>query len=285
VNPIPDPRALLAKHGLYAKKSWGQNFLVDRSVYQAIVTRAVKSADEWIVEIGAGLGTLTLRLADAVPDGRVLAVERDRDLVAVLTAELGERPNVEVCAENAMTYSYAEAARRARRPLVVVGNLPYQIASQLLFGMLEARRHIVRALVMLQKEMADRLLAKPDTSAYGAFGVLLSTYFDIKPVVRARAGAFFPPPRVDSAVVELVPLPGFGPRVPLSNEALYRECVHAAFGQRRKTLRNALRARFPDEVVARALAQTGIDGQRRGETLSLEEFAGLAREVERAGAA
>lgn len=285
MKEIPDPRTLLSKHGLRAKKSWGQNFLVDRSVYAAIVQRAVHGADEWIVEIGAGLGTLTARLADAVPEGRVIAVERDRDMVAVLTAELAQRANVLVRAENAMTFSYADAARMAARPVVVVGNLPYQLASQLLFAMLEARRHIVRAVVMLQKEMADRLLAQPDTSAYGALGVLLSTYFDIRPVVRVRAGSFHPVPRVESAVVELVPMAGFGPRVPIDDEPLYRECVHAAFGQRRKTLRNALRARFPEDVVDRSLAQAGIDGKRRGETLSIGEFARLTREVQHAGAA
>jgi 16S rRNA (adenine1518-N6/adenine1519-N6)-dimethyltransferase len=266
---VTDPRALLGKYGLRAKKSWGQNFLVDERVYRAIVAAAIVTGDEDVVEIGAGLGTLTARLA-AATRGRVVAVERDRDMLAVLETELAAAPNVTIHAENALTLDYAALA--AAGPLVVVGNLPYQIASPLVFGILAARAHICRAIVMLQREMADRLLAAPGTPEYGAFGVMVTMFADVRPVIRARAGAFHPAPKVDSTVVAIVPLAA--PRFPLRDEAAFGRVVHAAFGQRRKTLRNALRAAFPDADAL--LARTGIDGGRRGETLDLAEFAALA---------
>jgi 16S rRNA (adenine1518-N6/adenine1519-N6)-dimethyltransferase len=268
---MTDPRTLLAKYGLRAKKSWGQNFLVEDRVYEAIVRAAVAAPDDWVVEIGAGLGTLTARLADAVPAGRVVAVERERDMVAVLENELGARANVEIRAENALTFDYAAVAGRAGKRVAVAGNLPYQIASPLLFAILAARFHVERAIVMLQKEMADRLLAAPGTESYGALGVMIALHADVTPVVRARAGAFYPAPKVDSAVVALRPLAG--PRFDVDEER-YGRVVHAAFGQRRKTLRNALRAATAD--AGAALARAGIDGGRRGETLTLAEFAALA---------
>jgi 16S rRNA (adenine1518-N6/adenine1519-N6)-dimethyltransferase len=273
MTTVADPRTLLKRHGLAAKKSWGQNFLVDERVYQAIVASAVASPRDWVVEIGAGLGTLTARLADAVPDGKVIAVERDRDMVAVLEKELGARSNVEIHAANALTFDLGAIAARAGAPISVAGNLPYQIASPLLFTILDARAHIRAATVMLQKEMADRLLAEPGTSEYGALGVMLALHLDVRPVIKARAGAFFPAPKVDSTVVALAPRAT--PRA-LVDATRYRQTVHAAFGQRRKTLRNALRSLWPLDAVDAALATAGIDGVRRGETLSIEEFARLA---------
>jgi 16S rRNA (adenine1518-N6/adenine1519-N6)-dimethyltransferase len=271
---IEDPRRVLARHGLRAKKSWGQNFLVDRRVHQAIVAAAALVPDDWVVEIGAGLGTLTAHLAEAVPEGRVIAVERDRDMAAVLRIELAGRPLVEIAEENALHLDYASLAARAARPLVVVGNLPYQIASPLLFRVLEARPHVRRCVLMLQKEMAERILAGPGTKAYGALGVMVRTYAEARSIIRARAGAFHPPPKVDSKVLLLDPLAA--PRVADSIAARYAQVVHAAFEQRRKTLKNALSARWESAVVDQALAHGGIDGRRRGETLTIEEFTRLA---------
>ena len=270
---VDDPRRVLARYGLRAKKSWGQNFLVDGRVHEAIVRAAAATSDDWIVEIGSGLGTLTARLAGSVPRGRVLAVERDRDMVEVLRGEVGDAPSVEILEANALELDYRALAERAGRPLIVVGNLPYQIASPLVFRMLEARAHVRRAVVMLQKEMADRVVARPGTKAYGALGVMVTTYAEARLVARAPAGAFHPPPKVDSAVLLLVPRPV--PPVAPNAEASYAEVVHAAFGQRRKTLRNSLRARFEAQAVEAALAAAGIDGGRRGETLTIDEFVRL----------
>lgn len=275
--PFPDARTLLRKYGLHAKKSFGQNFLVSERVYRAIVDAVVSVDNEWIVEIGAGLGTLTARLAERVPEGKVFAVERDRDLVGVLAGELGHYDNVDVVEANALSYDISAIHRWCGEPIAVCGNLPYNIASQILFHVLEHRAAISRAVVMLQKEMADRLVASPGTKAYGALGVMLTTYADIRTVVRAGRTAFSPQPRVDSAVVRMIPLAK--PRAPIENPNHYSKVVHAAFGQRRKMLRNALAAVFGAEASAAGLDESGIDGMRRGETLTIDEFAALAAAI------
>ena len=273
----PDARALLAKYGLRAKKSWGQNFLVDERAYRQIVDACALGPGDWAVEIGAGLGTLTARLADAA--AHVVAIERERDMLDILGRELGGDPRVELVEANALTFDYAAVAARAGRPPVVVGNLPYQIASPILFRLLEARAAIARIVVMLQKEMADRIVAGPGTREYGALSVMVRMYGEPKLVCRVRAGGFVPAPRVDSAVLRIVPYAGGAPKVAV-DDARFSKVVHAAFNQRRKTLRNALGAAFAAAAVDRALAAAAIDGQRRGETLSVEEFARLTEALD-----
>ena len=276
VEPFPDARTLLDRYGLRAKKQFGQNFLVSERVFRAIVDATVRTDEDWIVEIGAGLGTLTARLAERVPEGKVIALERDPDMVTVLRGELANVENVQIEAADALKYDLRMAARWRGVSIAVCGNLPYHIAAPILFRVIEARASISRAVVMLQKEMADRLLAPPGGKDYGALGVMIRTYADVAPVAKVGAGAFVPPPKIDSTVVKLTPLPGAAPRVAISDEAHYSAVVHAAFGQRRKTLRNALRAAFDEAAVDRALAATAIDGIRRGETLDIAEFAKLA---------
>lgn len=277
VDPFPDARVLLERYGLRAKKSFSQNFLISDRAFRAIVDATVRTDHDTIVEIGAGLGTLTARLAERVPEGKVIALERDRDMIAVLRAELAGVDNVEVEEVDALRYDLAMAARaNGGDPVIVCGNLPYQIASQLMFRVLDARAAVVQAVFMIQKEMADRLVAPPGGKDYGALGVMIRTYADVSTVAKVGAGSFVPPPKVDSTVVRLTPLADAKPRVPIADEKHYSAVVHAAFGQRRKTLRNALRAVFPEEAVDAALSTTKIDGIRRGETLEIAEFAALA---------
>jgi 16S rRNA (adenine1518-N6/adenine1519-N6)-dimethyltransferase len=266
----PDARALLKKYDLRAKKSWGQNFLVDERTYTAIVDACELDDQRWVIEIGAGLGTLTWRLAEKA--GHVVAVERDRDMVAILRAELGEHPRIEIAEANALTYDYAAVAERAGALPSVAGNLPYQIASQILFRLIDARRHLSRIVIMLQREMADRIIAKPDTENYGALTAMVAMYGDARRVCKVPANAFIPAPRVESAVVRITPFAGGATRAPVKDEQRFSDVVHAAFNQRRKTLRNALSALANEAVFAAA----GIDSQRRGETLSVEEFARLS---------
>ncbi|MEM9489682.1 MAG: 16S rRNA (adenine(1518)-N(6)/adenine(1519)-N(6))-dimethyltransferase RsmA [Myxococcota bacterium] len=275
-EPFPGPRQLLRKYGLSAKKSWSQNFLVDERAYRAIVDATVRSDSDWIVEFGAGLGTLTMRLAERVPEGKVVAVERDRDMAHVLRGELEHLDNIEIVEANALTYDLAMVSRWRGESISVCGNLPYHIASQLIFRILDAREYVTHAVIMLQRELADRLLASPGTKEYGALGVLVTTYADVFRVINLSGRAFVPPPRVESSVVRLSLLPEGRSRVPIASHKHYSDVVHAALGQRRKTLRNALKARFAAEQIAAALDQTAIDGQRRGETLSIAEFGQLA---------
>jgi 16S rRNA (adenine1518-N6/adenine1519-N6)-dimethyltransferase len=275
-DPFPDARILLAKYGLRAKKSFGQNFLISERAFRAIVDATVHADDDWIVEIGAGLGTLTAQLAERVTEGKVIALERDPDMLRVLRAELAGVDNVDIEEVDAMRYDLRMAAKWRGDVITVCGNLPYHIASQLLFKVIDAREVVRRAVVMVQKEMADRIVAPPGGKDYGALGVMIRTYADVTTVAKVGAGGFLPPPKVDSTVIRLVPLAGAKPRVPIENEKHYSRVVHAAFGQRRKTLRNALRAVFPEDQVDSALTSTGIDGARRGETLDISEFAQLA---------
>lgn len=277
---FPDARVLLERHGLRAKKHFGQNFLTSERVFRAIVDASVRTDDDWVVEIGAGLGTLTARLAERVPEGKVIALERDPDMVAVLQAELGHLDNIQVEAVDALRYDLTAVARWRGDSIVVCGNLPYHIAAPLLFRVVAARGHVARAVVMVQKEMADRIVAGPGSKTYGALGVMLQSYATCRMVVQAPSGAFTPAPKVDSAVVRLE-LTG-APRVDIPDEEHHRAVVHAAFGQRRKTLRNALRAVYAEAAVDAALAACAIDGQRRGETLTLAEFAALARAIPKA---
>ncbi len=274
LGPFPDARILLDKYGLRAKKQFGQNFLISERALRAIADATVTSDEDWIVEIGAGLGTLTAQLVERVTAGKVIALEMDPDMIAVLRAELGTVDNLEIEQVDAMRYDLRMAARWRGEPIIVCGNLPYHIASQLMFRVIDARDAVRHCVVMIQKEMADRVVARPGTKEYGALGVMLRTYADITPVLKVGAGSFLPPPKIDSTVLKLVPLAQ--PRTPVADDKHYGKVVHAAFGQRRKTLRNALKSLWPDDQVDAALAATSIDGMRRGETLDIPEFGALA---------
>jgi 16S rRNA (adenine1518-N6/adenine1519-N6)-dimethyltransferase len=275
-EPFPDARVLLGRYHLHAKKGFGQNFLISDRAFRAIVDATVRSDSDWIVEIGAGLGTLTARLAERVPEGKIIALERDPDMITVLRAELAGVDNVDIEASDALRYDLRMAAAWCGDAITVCGNLPYHIAAPLLFRVIEARAVVRWAVVMIQKEMADRIVAPPGGKDYGALGVMIRTYADVSTIAKVGAGSFVPPPKVDSTVIKLVPLAGGGPRVPIADHKHYAAVVHAAFGQRRKTLRNALRAVFEERAVDDALASTGIAGTRRGETLDISEFGRLA---------
>ncbi len=275
LGPFPDARVLLEKYNLRAKKAFGQNFLISERALRAIADATVVSDEDWIVEIGAGLGTLTAQLVERTTAGKVIALEMDPEMVAVLKAELGEVDNLEINQIDAMKYDLKMVAKWRGEPITVCGNLPYHIASQLMFRVIDARAVVNRCVVMIQKEMADRIVAKPGTKEYGAIGVMLRTYADITTVIRVPAGSFLPPPKIDSTVIKLVPLAQ--PRTAIDDEKHYSNVVHAAFGQRRKTLRNALQSLWQVAHVDAALATTTIDGMRRGETLDIPEFGALAK--------
>lgn len=269
---VVDPRSLMKKYGQQAKKSWGQNFLVDEKAYRSIVDAAAAGPNDTVLEIGAGLGTLTLRLAEHA--GRVVAIERDRELAAILREEFIPFPNIELREDNALTFDYAALAASLPRPLIVVGNLPYNIASPILFRLLAQRGKMSRLLFMLQREMAERIAAPADGDTYGALSVMVQLYGEPKIVCRVRAGGFVPAPKVDSAVLRIELFPDGKTRVPVRSEEVFSRVVHAAFNQRRKTLRNALGAVTDDPKAL--LERAAIDPQRRGETLTVAEFARIA---------
>ncbi len=276
VEPLAEPlildaRTLLRRYDLHAKKSWGQNFLVDERSYSAIVGASALSPSDVAVEIGAGLGTLTSRLL--ATGATVIAVERERDMCSVLRTELSQSPRFVLREENALHVDLDVISAQYGRRLVLVGNLPYQIASPLIFRFLAMRHSLRRIVIMIQREMADRVLAPPGSRNSNALGVQVQMLCAVRRVCQVGRGAFLPPPRVDSSVILLDPLPQTA--VPLLDHDMFHQVVRAAFGQRRKTLRNALSAAFPDEAMDR-LATCGIDLMRRGETLTLAEFATLS---------
>lgn len=264
-------RLLLQTHGLRAKKSWGQNFLIDASAYKAIVEAARLQTGDVVVEIGAGLGTLTARLLQT--GAQVTAVEREHDMCHVLRQELETHPAFELREENALQFDFASFFERHKQPLVVIGNLPYQIASPLLFHCLESRAMIARMVFMVQREVAERMYAQPGTRAYSALSAQVQMLAHVQKVRHVGPGAFVPPPRVESTIVSITPVATT--RVPVRTLESYRKVVQAAFAMRRKTLRNALQAAFGVNAEI-ALTYANIDPMRRGETLSVSEFAKLA---------
>jgi len=268
-------RDLLARHGLRAKKSWGQNFLVDPTVLARIVAAAEVGNDDVAVEIGAGLGALTLPLAAAA--GKVIAVERDPELVTLLGEVLAGKSNVDISATDALTFDFGAAAAVAGRPLVVLGNLPYQITSPLLFGITdgaERGRVIARAVLMVQRELAERATAPPGSKTYGRLSVMVQQQAEVALLFHVGAHAFYPRPEVTSTVLRLRPR-AHG-LAPVRDRALFAAVVRAAFGARRKMLRGALAQCFGETASRRGLSDAGIDETRRAEELAVAEFARIA---------
>jgi 16S rRNA (adenine1518-N6/adenine1519-N6)-dimethyltransferase len=274
-------RALLARHGLRAKKSWGQNFLVDPGVQRRIVAAAAPGGEDVVVEIGAGLGALTGALADSAAE--VIAIERDFDLIPVLRAVVAGRDNVTVSASDALDFDFAGAARTAGRPLVVVGNLPYQITSPLLFALIDAGTAIARAVLMVQREVAERVTASPGSKTYGRLSVMAQQRAAVQILFHVGAGAFHPPPAVTSTVMRVAPSGQSIAAVP--DQDLFADVVRAAFATRRKMLRRALAPAFGEATARAALARAGIAETRRAEELSVSDLAALANAIaaERAG--
>jgi 16S rRNA (adenine1518-N6/adenine1519-N6)-dimethyltransferase len=272
-----DARALFREHGLSPKKSFGQNFLVAEGVLEKIAQTSVPDGEigrARVVELGAGLGALTARLARRA--ARVVAVERDRDLVPVLRKLFAADGDVTIVEADAQTLDVGAHLGGADVPRVLCGNLPYQITGALLERAVHDAERVDRIVFMVQREVADRLTACSGSKTYGALTVFVQAAFEVKRVLTVPPGAFHPPPRVSSAVVVMTPRRPARAR----ETALFRELVKHAFSARRKTLRNAW-ARVAAPLTLAALAQEcGISLDARGETLSVEDFARAAAWLE-----
>ena len=253
------------------KKRFGQHFLVSPRILAGIVRLAELDPDDVVLEIGAGTGILTEALANQV--GRVLALELDRDLIAPLRQRFAERPQVEIIHADALSFDLDQLPA----PLKVVANLPYGTAVAILTRLLVQRSRLRCAVVMLQREVAERLYARPGTKAYGSLTLLAHWYATVDKGFHVPPSAFSPPPKVMSTVVRISP--HSTPPVAVQDEAWLFRVIHAAFAQRRKTLTNTLRLAFPpiDPALLRhTLENSGIAPTRRGETLTLDEFARLS---------
>lgn len=265
----PDARDLLRRYDLRPKRAFSQNFLVQPSAIQRIADATVSMGDD-VVEFGPGLGALTHALLAA--GCQVTAVELDRDMVHVLQREFAGHETLDVVEGDAATFDLkAHATTRGGR-IVVAGNLPYQATGAILRQVVHHRDALIGATLMVQREVRDRLTAEPGHKEYGALTVFTRAAFEVDTLCRLRPGAFYPPPKVESAVVQLQPR-----AQPLAEETdAFRAVVRAAFQSRRKTLRNALRHLADAERADGALRASDIDPGRRGETLSIPEFARLA---------
>ena len=274
------PMKILKAHGIRPRKRLGQAFLQDPNVLRRIVAAADICSDETVVEIGAGLGIMTEVMAARA--GRVIAIEVDPLLAGVLRERLRGRENVDIVEMDVLEYDFSSARADCHAAKIkVVGNLPYQISSPILFRLLESRHVVSMAVLMLQKEVVDRITAAPGTREYGIPSVMVSMYCRTRRLMDVPGACFYPEPRVDSSVVKLTMREE--PLVALVEDGAFRRLVRTAFSRRRKTLLNNLRSvRWPgadEKDMTSILQEAGIDGRRRAETLSAEEFGLLARRL------
>jgi 16S rRNA (adenine1518-N6/adenine1519-N6)-dimethyltransferase len=271
-RPLDSPREILRQRGLRPKRSWGQNFLADPAALAEIAAAARLVPGETVVELGPGLGHLTSALLET--GARVVAVERDRDMVAALSELPAER--LTIVAANAAAVNFAELAGTSS--VVVVGNLPYQLTSPILFQVLDQHRSVSRAVFTVQKEVAQRVAAPVGTRSGGILTVLLGLWFEAELLSVLPAALFHPPPQVDSAVLRLTALAR--PRAQVEDGAHFRRVVKAAFAQRRKTILNSLQSDPTLGEASRvraALEAASIEPRTRAEALSIEDFARLSR--------
>jgi 16S rRNA (adenine1518-N6/adenine1519-N6)-dimethyltransferase len=258
-------------------KSLGQNFLVDGNIIDKIIQAANIQPEQAVLEIGPGRGALTKHLAERA--GRLLLIEFDHALAAWHQDQLKGNERVTVIDADVLKVDLAELLTETPQKWNVVANLPYNISTEVLFRLYAVHNRLARMTLMLQKEVGDRLAAPPDCSAYGVTTVLLGLWFDISRVVVVHPGCFHPSPKVDSVVLNFIPRSEA--RAAVGDEEVFRAVVKSAFSMRRKTLTNCLKsAEFAKTIDCGELLEAcAIDGRRRGETLSLEEFALLSRRV------
>lgn len=265
--------------GFRLSKSLGQNFLIDKNIRDKIVEGSLIGPDDLVIEIGPGVGVLTQLLAEQA--AQVVAIEIDRGLIPVLKETLQDYSNAEIVNEDIMRCNLKEliADRHPKGAVRFVGNLPYYITTPIIMKILEDRVPADSITVMVQKEVADRLQAAPGNKTYGAITVAVRYYCDVTKVVSAPKEVFYPRPKVDSTVIRL-DIRKECP-VKLLDEASFFAVVKAGFGQRRKTLHNALTGIYGlDKAQTGAiLAKAGIDATRRAETLDMDEFALLANTI------
>lgn len=268
---MTSPRQLLDSYGLSPKKALGQNFLFDPNSLQKIAAIAEVGPEDTVLEIGTGTGTLTRVLADHAK--MVHTVEVDDRLVPILREQLAPYPNIKLHWQDILELDLGKLF--GDQPFKVVANLPYYITSAILRKLLEGQPKPTTLTVMMQKQVAERLVAKPNDMSILAVSVQF--YGDPKTRMTLKPTVFYPRPDVDSAVVHMVVNPQLRYEVP--SEVLFFEVVRAGFGQKRKQLKNSLASglHLTDEVASDVLQQAGIDGQRRAETLTLEEWAALSR--------
>jgi len=267
-------RQELKEYGLIPRKGWGQHFLVDRNILNKVIQTARVEGKDVVLEVGPGLGEMTLALARRAE--RVIAIEIDPKLVAILEKKVRDYPNVEVVKSDILKVDFNKLLNQEKDPVKIVANLPYQISTPLLFRFIESREVFSTFTLMLQKEVAERMIAPPGRKEYGPLSIFMQMYLDVSIHFLIKPSAFFPPPKVESAVIHMTWKDK--PILNAEDEEWFKKIVKGCFGYRRKTLNNALKhshLTLPHDIESRT-ERIGIDLQRRPETLSIREFAVLA---------
>ena len=277
---MSSPLSLLRKYGIRPRKRLGQCFLCDPNILEKIVRIAEVRETDTVVEIGSGIGVLTAMIARMAR--RVVALEVDRLLVEVLRKELGDFENVEIVQTDVLQFDFSsvrtgpmQEGRKER--IKVIGNVPYNLSSQIVLRLLEYRDCLDRVVLMLQREVAERLAAPPGTKDYGPLSVYVALFTEPALENKVPAGCFYPRPDVESRVIRLDVRKE--PLCRVDDMDFFRRLVRSAFSKRRKTLLNSLKtSQLPvtGDQISAALSALGIDGVRRAETLSVHEFAALS---------
>ncbi|SCJ95008.1 Ribosomal RNA small subunit methyltransferase A [uncultured Clostridium sp.] len=263
---------LVKKYNFKFTKSLGQNFLVDQSVPRDIVDGADVGPEDLVIEIGPGVGTLTAQLLKIAK--RVVAIELDDTLIPILTEELGEYPNFSLIHNDALKVNFDEVIGD-EQSVKLVANLPYYVTTPIIVKLLKEKHKFKSLTIMIQKEVAERMNAEPGNKDYGALTLLVQYYCNTKIVRKVPPACFIPRPKVDSIVIRLDKLDE--PKVQVDNEKLFFDIIRSSFNMRRKTLWNGVKSIGPaKEKLEAAFEKAGVDPKRRGETLSIQEFATLS---------
>ena len=274
-------KEVVQKHNFKFSKSLGQNFLIDTNVIDRILEGARVQEGDYVIEVGPGIGTLTKEMGRTAE--KVVAIEIDKTLIPILEETLADFPNIEVINQDILKVNVQELVKEKLNggPVKLVANLPYYITTPIVMKFLEEDIPVTDIVVMVQKEVADRMNAQPNSKDYGALSVAVQYYCDTEIVAKAPRHMFMPQPNVDSTVIGLHVREER--KYNVDNEDIFFKTVKASFGQRRKTLLNSLGGLgfLSKDQIKIALQEANIDEKRRGETLSIEEFASLSNAVNR----
>ena len=272
-------KSVVEKHGFKFSKSLGQNFLIDDNVIDKILNGARLSEGDKVIEVGPGIGTLTREMGKVAD--KVVAIEIDKTLIPILSETLDEFDNIEVVNQDILKVNIQELVNEklSGGPVKLVANLPYYITTPIVMKFLEEDIPVTDIVVMVQKEVADRMNAGPGTKDYGALSVAVQYYCDTEIVAKAPRHMFIPQPNVDSTVIGLHVRKEL--KYLVDNEEIFFKTVKASFGQRRKTLLNSLGGLgiLNKDEIREVLKESDIDEKRRGETLTIEEFAKLSNVI------